>query len=753
MLEYIKALNPPQREAVEQTRGPLLILAGAGSGKTRVLTYRMAHLVLQGEASPQEILAVTFTNKAAREMEGRISQLLKEYEVPIFEPLWISTFHSICARILRSHIHLLDYRPGFAIYDAADQLSALKKVLSQLNINEKIHPVKGFASKINHSKTLGYGPEAAIKHLGVLFDEKSLQVYQTYEEELKRANSLDFGDLLLKTYELFQMYPALLEEYQDRFKFLMVDEYQDTNRIQYLLVKTLAHKHRNLCVVGDEDQSIYSWRGADIKNILSFEADFPEARTIKLEQNYRSTRTIVEAANALIKNNSQRKNKVLFTDNEGGDRIIVREEPNEYEEGRFVVQTISRLLQDGSTAANEIAVFYRTNAQSRVIEDLLRSNGIAYQIFGGLKFYERMEIKDVIAYLRLVLNSSDDVSLRRIINTPARGIGKATLEEVESIAFERKISLFEAINPVVEERRVHAGATKKLRAFQTLMQELISASKGISLEELYHLILDKTAYVEMLRGENTPEAQSRIQNLEELDNAIKQFSQERGDEATLQSFLEEMALVSDVDAHNDTSQMVTLMTLHISKGLEFPYVFIVGLEEGLFPSLRGEEEEDELEEERRLAYVGMTRARQKLYLTHARSRKVWGQEQFNAPSRFLSELPEAHVTRQSSVATPHFLRRFQDTYALPNASFEDRSSRRKGSTNWMESQQVPDYESFSDEGTGHSYSKGMQIRHPTFGVGSIFQTEGSGDQLKVSVLFSDNTVRRFVAKFARLEIL
>lgn len=748
---------------MEALKGPLLLLAGAGSGKTRVLTYRVANMIAQGLANPEEILAVTFTNKAAREMESRILELLRKIEVPVHGRMWISTFHSICARILREHIHLLDYQPFFGIYDSADQLSMIKKVCVALNIDEKSYPAKGFQARINSAKTEGWLPED-VKGRRNLMDEKSYEVFVRYEQEMKRANSLDFGDLLLKTYVLFKDYPAVLEAYQNRFKFLMVDEYQDTNRIQYLLVQQIASAHRNLCVVGDEDQSIYSWRGADITNILHFERDFPEAQVIKLEQNYRSTQTIIEAATHVVKNNTQRKDKTLFTENEVGDSILIREEQNEYEEARFVVKEIETLIAESEHSYTDVAVFYRTNAQSRVLEDQFRSRGIPYKIVGGLKFYERMEIKDVIAYMKLVLNPADDIAFKRIINVPARGIGKTTIDRLEEYAAKSNASMVEGAAHAVDHREFNAGVTRKVRDFLNLLQGLREKARQMKLTEFYHSILDETGYVKRLKEEDNPEADARIENLEEFDNAIAKFEEERGEEATLQTFLEEMALVQDADSVEDANNAVTMMTLHISKGLEYPIVFIVGLEENLFPSGRAVEDQDPfaLEEERRLCYVGMTRAEKKLTMTYARTRKVWGAEQFNAPSRFLKEIPAKYTQFQTSVNRPRFMQGVGSSSGYSSDAYDRGFGSGAGSSKYkphplMGDGGAPNYEDFGDEtfddaaGGGASFKKGMRVRHPSYGAGTVLQAEGSGAETKVSVVFSDNTVKKFVAKYARLE--
>ncbi len=760
-----QSLNPPQREAVQTLTGPLLILAGAGSGKTRVLTFRIANLIAQGLANPEEVLAVTFTNKAAREMEARTLNLLRDIGIAVHGRLWISTFHSICARILREHIHLLDYQPFFGIYDSSDQLSLLKKITTALNLDDKAFPPKAFQSRINAVKTDGLSPQD-VKNKRQLMDEVSLQVYERYEQDMKRANSLDFADLLLKTYELFRSYPTILEGYQKRFKFLMVDEYQDTNRIQYLLVQILASGHRNLCVVGDEDQSIYSWRGADIRNILDFERDFNETKVVKLEQNYRSTKNIISASTAVIKHNQERKDKTLFTDNESGDPIVVREEENEYDEARFVVREIETTINDTEGSYSDCAIFYRTNAQSRVLEEQLRARAIPYKLIGGMKFYERMEIKDILAYMKLVLNPGDDIAFKRIINVPARGIGKTTVDRLDEFASARGVSLIEGAALAVDHREFNVAATRKLREFLNLLAGLREQARKLKLTEFYHNILDETGYVRRLKDEDNPEADSRIENLEEFDNAISRFEEERGDEGTLQTFLEEMALVQDADDVDETKNSVTMMTLHVSKGLEFPIVFIVGMEEQLFPSSRSVEDRDvaSMEEERRLCYVGMTRAEKKLTLTYARSRRVWGSEQFHAPSRFLKEIPPEYVYMQSSMQRPRFMqnRLGEKDFASPDG--RGRSANGGAGNDYQQhplmGDEMPIYEDFGDEafdspGAGAEIKaelkKGQRVRHPSYGVGSIFKTEGTGVDLKVSVVFGDNTVKKFVAKFARLE--
>lgn len=798
-LTLLDHLNPQQRKAAELTEGPVLILAGAGSGKTRVLTYRMAHIILSGLAAPDEILAVTFTNKAAKEMEARVVKLLKDLGVPVFSQPWVSTFHSMCVRILRQHLPVLGYKPGFTIYDSDDQLKMVKEIMKKLNINDKVYPPKNFTSKINHAKTLMLMPHDVESNGDLIFDDKSLLVYQNYEADMKQANALDFSDLLLKTFDIFKGFPHILRAYQEQFKYIHVDEYQDTNKVQYNLMKLLSSAHNNLCVVGDEDQSIYSWRGADINNILDFEKDF-DGQVIKLEQNYRSSSNIVNAASKLISNNVFRKSKTLYTDNADGEKITIAEMTNEYDEARFVANNTEKLLNT-SYSPNDFAIFYRTNAQSRVIEEQLRLKSIPYKIVGGMKFYERKEIKDVISYLKVILNPSDNIAMKRIINVPTRGLGKTTIEKIDDIAIHDGITFLQAIKVAIENKVVTAGTLKKLNGFYQLIQRL-SAKKDIPLTDLYLAVLDETAYIQTLQIENTLESKARIENLEELNNAIVQFGKERQSEATLQSFLEEMSLVSDIDQVDDSLNSVTLMTLHISKGLEFPVVFMVGMEEGLFPGHQkiNEADETEMEEERRLCYVGMTRAREKLFMLHARTRKVWGQDQFHPPSRFLEEVPDDFVDRAQTLGRPKFMNGYSDTsssgsgygsksydtgsgygssgYGKSGSGGYGKSSygssgygkssggygQTKGSTGVAPRTMTrkkavdpfPDYED-GDSGmgsaSGHGLRKGLKVKHPTFGIGSIYEIEGTGDTEKVSVLFRDNTIRKFITKYARLELV
>lgn len=730
-------LSPTQKEAVNILDGPLLILAGAGSGKTKVLTHRIAHLIHKQLCSPYQILAVTFTNKAARNMKTRALDLLSSFDLDINQHMWIDTFHSSCVRILRQHINLLGYETSFAIYDSSDQLRMISKILNMLNINEKIYSPKSFQYQINSAKRMAKNPDDLEVNTRNLVDKRAVQVYKTYNEEMCKVNALDFDDLLFKTLDLFNHYPDILDEYRGKFKYILVDEYQDTNHIQYLLVKKLAALHKNICVVGDEDQSIYSWRGADIQNILSFEQDFPDARVVKLEQNYRSTQTIVNAASSLIKKNSLRKDKTLFTNNDVGNKIQIKEIPSDYHEALFVAQCIEDMLSEGQASYSDFAIFYRINAQSRMIEEQLRSKGIPYTIIGGIKFYERKEIKDILAYLRLISNLSDDVALLRIVNIPARGIGKVTLEKIYQFANEHGISLFQAIVSATQgELNVGPEIRNKLLQFSELILKLKESSLNKEPLEIYHDVLDATQYMGFLKKQDPTQAGSRIENLEELDKAIEHFQKERGEEGTLQAFLEEIALISDVDNMKDNRNVITLMTLHVSKGLEFPYVFIVGMEEGMFPTAQSIDEGSlPIEEERRLAYVGMTRAKKELMISYACERRIWGATRHNPPSRFLSEIPKEFVNHHRIQKKPAFI----DKYASRVLN--------KGTQSF---DTHPNYESNLEDS---ELEKGTRVRHPHFGVGHICRVEGQGEDQKVSIIFEDNRLKKFVSKYARLEKL
>ncbi len=736
-------LNPSQKEAVLSTKPALIVLAGAGSGKTRVLTRRITHLIAKNFISPTEFLAVTFTNKASHEMKDRITELLFELGFPPPPEMWVSTFHSMGAKILREHIHLLDYPTSFTIYDGDDQIKVIKTILKELNINDKSVNPKTVRESISNAKgKCIYSHE--VEKLEEFWIVKFPEIYALYEKKLFESKALDFSDLLFKTYDLLLSYPAVLEIYQEQFKHILVDEYQDTNALQYKLIRLLAGDKNNIFAVGDEDQSIYSWRGADVHNIQLMEKDFA-AQKIKLEINYRSTKNIVEASNAVIQNNTIRNEKTLTTDNQYGDKIKLNEATNDYDEAKIVAAGIEALIAEGADPS-DIAIFYRLNSQSRVLEEQLRMRSIAYKILGGLRFYERKEIKDMLAFMKLAVNPDDEVSLLRVINVPTRGIGKKTIETLIEYARQHDINLFSTLKALKTEPILKPGPKKKVLDFLRILEGLIQI-KDKPATDVYREALDLTGYVLNLKAENNSEADARIDNLEELDNALAHFEKERGDEATLLQFLEETALISDIDSADFDVPQVTLMTLHVSKGLEFDNVFVVGLEEGLLPCVHGEEVNQDLmavEEERRLMYVGMTRAKEKLHLSFAKSRKVWGQEQFYPQSRFIKEIPDEYMDKKLLFSPSR------------NTGGGWKSSSYNSSYKSHQTEDpFPDYESGLDDGffddDDSGLKKGHKVRHPIFGAGSVLETEGTGDLMKVKIVFSDRSVKKFVAKYARLE--
>ncbi|MDE0092709.1 MAG: UvrD-helicase domain-containing protein, partial [Oligoflexia bacterium] len=622
--------------------------AGAGSGKTRVLVYRITALILKGQAQLENILAVTFTNKAAKEMKGRVAELLSLYSHPYTWTPWIGTFHSVCAGILRQNIPLLKGRTTVTIYDQGDQLSLIKKVLKDLNIDPKMKDPKSIRSQINLCKRMAVNPEDLHRIPYLSYDKQFELIYITYEKALKKAGAFDFESLLLETYKLMLKHPEFLSSLQNQFRYICVDEYQDTNHIQYLLIKKLAEKHQNITVVGDEDQSIYSWRGADMKNIMDFEKDFKNCKTFFLEENYRSSKNIVLGANALITNNKIRKGKNLIAQKPEGQKIHIRETYNDYEEGQFVSQSIRSFCVNEGANWGDFAVLYRTNAQSRILEDHLRVLRVPYKIVGGVRFYERKEIKIALSYLKLLLNSEDDISFLNAINEPRRGIGKSTLDKLQQQALKTKKSLYECLKESVNQKIIKGKTLKEVIKFIQCIEDLTKQKNKISLCELYSLLLNRSGYLESLEMQNSIESQSRIENLQELGNVIEQKEKQLNEAfLNLEIFLEEMSLLSQEDKTKEGNDFVTLMTLHNSKGLEFDTVFITGLEEGLFPSFQSVEDNN-LEEERRLAYVGMTRAKEKLILSYAKKRKFWGREQYNPPSSFLSEIPKELVHQEFS---------------------------------------------------------------------------------------------------------
>lgn len=741
-----EGLNPSQKEAVLSVKPALIVLAGAGSGKTRVLTRRITHLIAQKFIAPHEFLAVTFTNKASHEMKDRIIDLLFELGFPPPPEMWVSTFHSMGAKILREHIHLLDYPTSFTIYDGDDQIKVIKSILKELNINDKAVNPKTVREGISNAKgKCIYSHEAA--KLEDFWIPKFQEIYALYEKKLFESKALDFSDLLFKTYDLLLSYPAVLEVYQDQFKHILVDEYQDTNALQYKLIRLLAGDKNNIFAVGDEDQSIYSWRGADVHNIQLMENDF-SAQKIKLEINYRSTKNIVSASNAVIQHNTLRNDKTLTTDNQYGDKIQVNEAATDYDEAKIVAAGIEKLIAEGEDPS-DVAIFYRLNSQSRVLEEQLRMRNIAYKILGGLRFYERREIKDMLAFMKLAVNPDDEISLLRVINVPTRGIGKKTIETLIEFARQNDINMFKTLQKLKTEPILKPGPRKKVLDFLKILESLIEI-KDKHATDVYREALDLTNYVINLKAENNPEADARIDNLEELDNALSHFEKERGDEATLLQFLEETALISDLDGADFDVPQVTLMTLHVSKGLEFDNAFIVGLEEGLLPCVHGEEINQDLsavEEERRLMYVGMTRAKKRLHLSFAKSRKVWGQEQFYPQSRFIKEIPEDFVTKKLLFSPSRSTGGWKNSSSSFGSSYKSKQQE--------SNDPFPDYDSddsgfFTDEDES-GLRKGHKVRHPIFGAGSVLETEGSGDLMKVKIVFSDRSVKKFVAKYARLE--
>jgi len=732
--DYLSELNPKQREAVVATEGPVLVVAGAGSGKTRVLIYRMIHLVLGCGVNPANILGVTFTNRAAEEMKTRIRKSLGQTA----ERIWIATFHSTCAQILRQEIHHLGYSRNFVIYDEDDSLRLIKQSLKEKGLDEKMFSPKWLRAKIEWIKRDLVEFNEELKQKFGPGGEAIEAVYQRYQERLRLSNALDFTDLLLLTVNLFEQKPEILSRYQDRFRYVMVDEYQDTNYIQYLLVRQLAEKYGNLCVVGDEDQSIYRWRGANIENILNFESDFPDARVIKLEQNYRSTKCIIETASGLISHNSKRIAKKLWTENPVGEKIRLMECEDERQEAERAIETMLRLNSQGHRY-RDFAVFYRVNAQSRAIEDTLRSREIPYQIFGGLKFYDRKEVKDILACLRVLVNPDDSVALLRILNTPPRGIGPGTVEQLTRLANARSLGLLKAVPAAISSAEFPERARKALKQFLEIIAELKKAWKdGTEIPDLVEMVMDKTGYEKMLDSEATAEAEARLENIEELVNAADEYQSSK-ENPTLEDFLEKTALFNDIDKFSEQG-LVSLMTLHTAKGLEFPVVMILGLEEGLLPHIRSIQEggEDELEEERRLFYVGMTRAKQTLYLFHARYRRLRGMESISSPSRFLDELPPGNLKIEHPLA---------------------RKSRAKGKgKKWedLEERELePDYsgQEVWDPDLEISWRPGLLVLHPSFGKGKIERIEGSENKIKLVVQFEKFGRKKLMAKAAKLEVM
>ena len=739
-MHFLETLNPEQREAVLHVRGPLLILAGAGSGKTRVVTSRIAHLVGDGHAAPHEILALTFTNKAAEEMRARVESL----HGSDCSRMWISTFHALCARLLRREASAIGLSRDFVIYDSSDQLSVVKQVFKDLHIDDGFIQPRAALARISHAKNRMESPdEMAAGEAWNRRDEQIAKVYRCYLAALKEIGALDFDDLLLKTVELLEQSANVRAKYAERFRFVMVDEYQDTNRPQYLLIRRLAEAHRNLCVVGDPDQSIYKWRGADLRNILDFEQDFPEVKVVKLERNYRSTEIILSAASAVIRENRNRKDKRLWTDRKGGTPIAYFRAGDELEEADFITRTARAALADN--AETTVAVLYRTNAQSRTIEDALMRERLAYKIVGGVRFYERREIKDALAYMRLVINPHDDVSLRRVINVPARGIGKSVMDALLQPTLATN-SLWARMARVLDDHALTTRAAASLAVFRDLIVSLTDVARQDSPSIAIGKMLDRSRYLQDLREDRTEDAQARIENLAELVSAAREF-EGRQAEPTLTGFVDRLSLLSDVDEEAGAPDAhIWLMTLHSAKGLEFPTVILAGLEEGLFPHSRSSEDQEQLEEERRLCYVGMTRARQRLVLTGAARRRIFGEYQPSEPSRFIKEVPAELVERITPVfsSSP-----YQGNF--PHYEFRTNPYGR-GRRRPRAPEGEPAYaHEDEDQSTGMGLRPGMQVRHPQFGVGSVITVEALDDDAKLVVRFAAVGRKTLRAKYARLE--
>jgi DNA helicase-2/ATP-dependent DNA helicase PcrA len=779
-MSLLKDLNPVQQKAVLETEGPLLVFAGAGSGKTRVLTYRIAYLIQEKLVPPWNIFAVTFTNKAADEMRERVERLLGKSA----KGTWISTFHSACARILRQYIEHLGFQRNFVIYDEQDQERHLKAVMKELDLDFRIFHPRAMQSKIEGLKNEGITPEQYLPDPYNIFQKRVALVYQRYQEDLRRNNGLDFGDLLTFVAILFRRFPEILRHYQELCRYVMVDEFQDTNLIQYHLIQRMVERHQNVCVVGDDDQSIYRWRGAEVGNILNFEKDFPKAKVITLEQNYRSTQNILRAANSMVRKNRSRKEKVLWTENPEGELITLYAAEDEADEARFVVQKIveqcsprGRVLSTFSSTGfpggsgrpfRDIAVFYRINAQSRAIEDELVKHQIPYTIVGGLKFYERKEIKDILAYLKLIANPSDGLSIKRIINVPPRGIGEKTIEKIGVFSREKGIPLYEGMKQALKEGLFPPVSQEKIEEFIHLIEEFREEARALSLSQLTLALLAKTGYLSRLKEEGTEEAFSKIENIDELINVMMAFEQggeveeTRQREVSLESFLDKVSLVTDVDLYEDKRNRVSLMTLHCAKGLEFPFVFIVGIEEGLLPHYRRGDEIEDLEEERRLCYVGITRAKERVFLSRAEKRSTFGVGRANFPSRFLEELPMELI-------------QLEERQGKMETLFSQETSMADQLTDWKDHFQQPEktmddltQENFFQEGREMVLSPvdetrpreeffplrvGMKVRHPKFGEGRVRSIEGMDEGQKATIVFQTVGSKRLKVRYAHLEIL
>ena len=754
--KLLEGMNERQKEAVQHTQGPLLIMAGAGSGKTRVLTHRMAYILAEEEVHPWNILAITFTNKAAREMKERVSQLVG----PQAEDMWVSTFHSMCVRILRRDIELLGYQRSFTICDPSEQQTAMKRILKKLDIDSEKYDYRMILNRISQAKNDLEDVEEFNKKYTGYVEQIIGKCYREYQKELAKSMTLDFDDLIMLTVQLFQKHPETLQYYQQKFQYIHVDEYQDTNHAQYRLVTMLAKKFKNICVVGDADQSIYGWRGADMSNILEFEKDYQNAKVVLLEQNYRSTKTILQAANHVIENNVNRKVKKLWTENEEGQAITYYRAQSEQDEGRYVLSQIQSLLRDGYHY-DDFAILYRTNAQSRVMEENLLKSNIPFRLVGGQRFFERLEIKDLLAYLRLIVNPQDDLSFRRIVNSPKRGIGATSLAKLSDFATVYQFSLLEAslqttLSPL------SGKAAKALEKFATTIEELRKMQEFLSISEFVEQVIEKTGYLTSLEQQHTMEADARIENIQEFISVAKQFEQDRleeeSEDSPLLQFLTDLSLVSDVDSDDGDGRMVTLMTLHTAKGLEFPVVFIIGLEEGIFPSSRSIMEHDDVEEERRLAYVGITRAEQKLFLTNAYSRLLYGRTQTNRPSRFVLEIGEElfdSKQQQSYGSTSRQTASFGSKTSSSGSLFD--KYREKSQATAYQPKVVqpssiqPVRKQIVAANDGAVWKVGDKVMHKKWNVGTVVKVTGEGTNQEIDVAFAGMGIKRLLASFAPIE--
>jgi len=764
-------LNPPQEEAVLHGEGPLLILAGAGSGKTRVITRRIAYLIGRRDVQPWQILAVTFTNKAADEMRRRVEQLLGARGLTVA----LGTFHSTCVKILRKWHRELNLRSSFVIYDEADQLSLIRDCLKTLDWSERTLNPRGVAARISRAKNEMLTPGEYATLANDFTEERTAKIYALYQDRLRACHAVDFDDLLMLTVLLFRDKPHVLQYHQNLWRYVLVDEYQDTNHAQYQIVNFLSRAHGNLCVVGDDDQSIYRWRGADLNNILDFEQDHPGCTVIRLEQNYRSTQNILDGAGGVVAHNVGRKGKTLWTENPAGGPIVFYQARDEQAEADFVVRTIRTLSAEGGYALDDFAVFYRTNAQSRVLEDALRREVTPYVIVGGLRFYERKEIKDILSYLRLVANPDDAQSFKRVVNVPPRGIGQATLDRLEGLAVAERISIWEACKLAGDRKILGPRAVKALSELVALIERTRAKLEVITVPELTLELLETTGYLADLKNEGTIEAESRIENLEELVSAAREFM-ERSEDQSLQAFLDSVALIADIDELAEGTGAVTLMTLHSAKGLEFPLVFMTGMEERLFPHVRALEDRDQMEEERRLCYVGMTRARERLFLTNARRRRIFGQDQYNQPSRFIADVPrdfldleeefqpalgfgqrersreqERHysgVRRQESEVRSQ---KSEERLTPDSVSGEKPARHNLAAVFEMEHEQELGNEVRVVPDEAEGVAIGMRVRHAKFGTGTIRKIEGNGDAQKVIVWFNTVGPKKLLVRFAGLE--